>query len=63
MRIQIQLVTPMQIRILLDTLMRIRNLQFTGADLDPSFQIKAKNLEEVIKIGSYSAHFGLSSAN
>ncbi len=32
-------------------------------DLDPSFQIKAQNLEKKLQIGSYSIHFGLSSAN
>jgi hypothetical protein len=31
---------------------------------DPSFQIKAQNLEKVLEIGSYgSIHFGLPSAN
>ncbi len=33
------------------------------ADPDPSFQIKAKNLGKVLKIGSYSIHCGLSSTN
>ncbi len=32
-------------------------------DPDPSFQIKAQTLGKVLKIGSYSIHFGLSSAN
>ncbi len=33
-------------------------------DPDPSFQIQAQNLEKVLqKIGSYSIHFALSSAN
>ncbi len=30
---------------------------------DPSFQIKSQNLEKVLKIDSYSIHFGFSSAN
>jgi hypothetical protein len=33
-----------------------------GADPDPSFQIKAQTLK-IAQIGSYSTHFGLSSAN
>jgi hypothetical protein len=38
------------IRILLGTLMWIRILPFTlGADPDPNFQIKAQNLENVLK--------------
>ncbi len=32
-------------------------------DPDPSFQIKAQNLGKSAQIGSYSIHFGLSSAN
>jgi hypothetical protein len=32
-------------------------------DPDPSFQLKAQTLEEVLKIGSYSICFGLSAAN
>jgi hypothetical protein len=33
------------------------------ADPEPSFQIKAQNLGKNSQIGSYSVHFGLSSAN
>ncbi len=33
------------------------------ADPDPSFQLKAQNLGKCAQIGSYSIHFGLSSAN
>jgi hypothetical protein len=33
-------------------------------DLDPSFQIKAQTIEKkVLKLGSYSTHFGFSYAN
>jgi hypothetical protein len=32
-------------------------------DPDPSFQIQAQNLEKNSQIGSYSIHFGWSSAN
>jgi hypothetical protein len=32
-------------------------------DTDPSFQIKAQKLRKSAQIGSYSIHFGLSSAN
>ncbi len=32
-------------------------------DTVPSFQIEAQNLEKVLKLGSYSKHFGFSSAN
>jgi hypothetical protein len=31
-------------------------------DSDPSFQIKAENLDQSAQIGSYSIHFGMSSA-
>jgi hypothetical protein len=33
------------------------------ADPNPSFQITAQNLKKSANIGSYSIHFGLSSAN
>ncbi len=36
---------------------------YSDADPDPSFQIKARNLEKAAQIGSYSIHFGSSSAN
>ncbi len=32
-------------------------------DPDPSFQIETQTLKKTAKLGSYSIHFGLSSAN
>ncbi len=68
--IRILLFTLMRIRIrvMLVIFLRIRIwiLPFTfirDPDLDPSFQIKAQNLEKSAQIGSYSIHFGLLSAS
>jgi hypothetical protein len=41
---------------------RITFMRIRIPDSDPSLEIKAQNLERA-QIGSYSVHFGLSSAN
>jgi hypothetical protein len=38
-------------------------LPYADLDSDPSFQLKAQTLEKVLKIGSNSIHFGLTSVN
>jgi len=74
--LRIRITLMMRIRILPFTLMWIRILLWHfeadpdpgptfhfDANPDPSFKIKAQNLERSAQIGSYSIHFGLSSAN